>query len=186
MSWTVNLSLVLMLALSGCEGEGPMHPEREPSPAVARLAMTGDAGVDGDTPLSDGGDEGPNEIPPGLYTFDEVKALLIAADPAFADALASVRSGPPPEGAAPAELVRAPDGPCELQVETPTDEIEPAPYVAPNWEREVDIFERVAAIPARDQVTLDEVRAGLAAAAAEGDDGAEPPTKEPHEGAANP
>lgn len=72
-----------------------------------------------------------------------------------------------------------------FQVEPPAEQTEPAPNVAPNWDREVDIFERIAAIPARDQVTPDEVRAGLAAAAAEGDDGAGPPTKAPHEGSAD-
>ncbi len=124
---------------------------------------------------ADGTAEGPavtSEVPPGVYSFDEMAALLVAADPGFAEALASAGAAEPPQEGVPAAFEPAERGPCTPSAVPPTHEVSEGtktpPYAPPSWEHEVTIDERLAVLPMDDRVPLESMRATLAALATEG------------------
>lgn len=138
----------------------PTAPRRPPEPATSSLALSTDvASEDATTPAAT------PAIPPGTYTFYEIKALLSAADPELATAMQAEISHEPPSPDSVAVPVAAVSTSCQNPPENAPSAKARVPYRAPSWDYEVPLTTRLAALQPSDLTTLEAIRASLTAAA---------------------
>jgi hypothetical protein len=160
------LKLSLALVVAACAGADGDPDRREI--ATTTLALSTDT-APADAAAGADDDDAPPEavpaIPPGTYSFDEMKTLLIAGHPEFAAMIqAEVSREPPSPGYVAVPVAEVASG-CQNPPENAPSPDALAVYREPSWDYEVPLTTRLAALQPSDLTTLEAIRASLTAAA---------------------